>query len=110
NSFEQICKYLNMVNAFFRAVLFGERSRPGCTGGLSASEVQARVPLEIRGDMSAKRRTHSGLGASTRHRPRIQASQGGINNKIKTFAWADKNFLTIFPEHSGANECCEPRR
>ena len=107
---EQICNYSIMVNAIFRPP-FGEgaRNQPVRTGSFSGSERQARVPHVVRGDVSAERRTPSGLGTSTPMPPRFPASPSKINNKIKMFAPADKNFLTIFPEHLAANECCEPR-
>jgi hypothetical protein len=99
-----------MVNAIFRAPVSGERSGPDRTGSFGGSEAHARVPIEVRGDVSVKRWTPSGLETSTPNTPRIPASSFEINNKIKTFAPADKNFLTIFHENLAANEYCEPRR
>jgi len=110
NIIEQICNYLNVVNEFFRAPIFEERSRPDRSGGFGGGEQLARLPYEVRGDASVKRRTHSGLGTSTPNMPRIPAPPAKINNKIKTFADTDKTFLTIFSDHLSADECCEPRR
>jgi hypothetical protein len=109
--YEQICNYSMMVNAIFRPP-FGEgaRNRPDRTGSSFGSKPLARVRHQVRGDVSVERRTPSGLGTSTPMSARIPASPFEINNKIKTFAPADKNFLTIFPEHVAANEYCEPRR
>jgi hypothetical protein len=108
---EQICNNSIMVNAIFRP-LFGEGARnwPVRTGNFSGSEPLARVPHVVRGDVSAERRTPSGLGTSTPMPPRFPASPSKINNKIKMFARADKNFLTISPEHLALDECCEPGR
>jgi hypothetical protein len=97
-----------MVNAFFHARFAGER-RPNRTGDFGRSEAKARVPHLVRGDGPVERRTYAGLGTSTPDLPKILANPFEINNKIKMFAPADKNFLTIFPEHLAANECCEPR-
>ena len=99
-----------MVNAFFHAHLSGERSAPDLTGSVGVRETSARIPHQVRGDVSVKRRTRSGLGTSTPPAPRIPVPSPKINNKIKMFAIAYKNFLTIFPDHLAANECCEPRR
>jgi len=93
-----------MVNAIFHAHLAGERSRPDFRG----REALARIPLEIRGDVSVKRRARRGLGTSTPSR--IPVSPPKINNKIKTFVPADKKFLTIYPDYLAADECCEPRK
>jgi hypothetical protein len=107
---EQICNYPIMVNAFLRAPVSRGRSGPDRTGSFGGSEAQARVPDQVRGDVSVKRWTHSGLGTSTLNSARIPVSSAKINNKIKMFAPANKHFLTISAENLPVNECCEPER
>jgi len=98
-----------MINAIFRAGL-ARANGPDRTGNFMHGKVSTGLPQGFWIDLPRKRRAGRGLGTSTAIVPRIPVSQPKINNKIKMFAGADKHFLTIFNEDSGANECCGPRQ
>jgi hypothetical protein len=94
---EQICNYGIMVNALFRARLSGDR-RPDQTSALAEA---GPGPTSL---------ISSEVTCSSTNLSRVPVSQGKINNKINIFSAKNKNFLTIFHEHFGSNECSEPRR